>query len=130
MRVVLDTNILISALWKPDGLEAQVVRLAREGEILPCVSEALWAEYHDVLSRDKFLKLREAAGNLLFELALRVTYVHPKTRITVSKDDEDNRVLECAGEARAEYLITGNLRHFPGKWECTKIVNARAFLAL
>jgi putative PIN family toxin of toxin-antitoxin system len=129
MRVVLDTNILISALWTPGGLEANVVRLAREGKIVPCVSEALWAEYQDVLFRAKFAKFSDAAARLFVELGPRVARVRPSKRITWSTDDEDNRVLECLQEAHAEYLITGNLRHFPAEWEGAKIVNARTFLS-
>jgi putative PIN family toxin of toxin-antitoxin system len=126
MRVVLDTNILISALLKPDGLEAKTVGLALDRSLVPYVSTELWDEYREVLSRPKFANL--PCAKLLAELEPRVIRVQPSIRVTWSKDDEDNRVLECAQEARADYLVTGNLRHFPAEWHFTKIVNARAFL--
>lgn len=128
MRVVLDTNILISALWKPAGLEARVLKLACDGDIVACVSGALWEEYLEVLARPKFAKLADAALNLFASLGPRVVRVPSSSRITWSKDDEDNRVLECAQDACADHLITGNLRHFPETWEGTKVCNAKAFL--
>jgi putative PIN family toxin of toxin-antitoxin system len=130
MRVVLDTNILISALLKPAGFEAKTVGLALDGSIIPCVSAELWDEYQEVLSRKKFAKLSDGAVKLLAELEPRVVRVRPVSPVTWSKDEQDNRVLECAQEARADYLVTGNLRHFPKEWEGTQIVNARALLTI
>ena len=57
VRVVLDTNILVSACWKPEGLEAQVVDLAIAGKIIACVSAEILAEYRDVLSRRKLVSV-------------------------------------------------------------------------
>jgi putative PIN family toxin of toxin-antitoxin system len=128
MRVVLDTNILISALWKPDGLEAQTVSLVREGNIVAYVSTELWDEYREVLYREKFHRLSESAEKLLAALCPRVIRVVPSEKVAWSVDEGDNRILECAGEAQADYLITGNLRHFPVVWKDTRIINARAFL--
>jgi putative PIN family toxin of toxin-antitoxin system len=128
MRVVLDTNILVSALWKPGGLEAQVIALAREGKIVACVSEALWAEYLDVLSRRKFSKFAQAATDLITVLDSCARRIETAAKVAWSTDEDDNRVLECLQDGGAEYLITGNLRHFPSEWAGAKIVNARMFL--
>jgi len=54
----------------------------------------------------------------------------PKRTLSASPDEADNRFLECAEEAQADYLVTGNKRHFPTRWKNTKIVNAREFLEL
>jgi len=54
--------------------------------------------------------------------------VHPVHTVTASPDESDNRFLECAETIDAEFLITGNKRHFPKAWKGTKIVNAREFL--
>ena len=45
--------------------------------------------------------------------------------VTASIDDDDNRFLECAAAAGAEYLITGNLKHYPTTWNSCRVVNAR-----
>ena len=128
MRVVLDTNILISACWTPDGLESQTVQLALAGTITACVSPAVWAEYRDVLFRDKFASIRDRADELLAKLEARAVQVEPRETVSAATDEDDNRFLECAVAAGAAYLITGNLKHFPARWGSTQIVNARGFL--
>ena len=125
---MLDTNVLVSACWKSDGLEAQVVQMAIAGEVTACISEELLAEYRDVLARKKLAPVAERAMALLNALERAALSVQTHTRVTASLDDDDNRFLECAEAANAEYLITGNLRHYPPKWKQTEIVNARGFL--
>ncbi len=63
--------------------------------------------------------------NLLTGIAL---LVFPTTSATAASDPDDNCFLECAEAAAADYLITGNKRHFPMSWKKTKIVNTREFL--
>ena len=127
MLVVLDTNILVSACWTSDGLEAQVVDLAATGRITPCVSAEIRAEYREVLSRPK-LAAGGRALKLLAALEKTELCVETSHTVNISIDDDDNRFLECASAANAEYLITGNLRHYPENWGPTRIVNARSFL--
>ena len=130
MRVVLDTNILISACLKPGGLEARVAAMAIEGTLLACVTEEILAEYADVLRRGKFVAWRDAADALLRALTKRTLFVDGGAKLQVASDEDDNRFLECAAASRAAFLITGNLRHYPEKWEGTSVVNARRFLEL
>jgi len=54
--------------------------------------------------------------------------VTPHELVSESRDDFDNRFLECAEAADAHYRVTGNKRHFPKRWKSTHIVNAREFL--
>jgi predicted nucleic acid-binding protein len=56
--------------------------------------------------------------------------VTPVETLTVSRDEPDNRFLECAEAAKADFLITGNLRHFPKEWKGTRVVTARQFADL
>jgi putative PIN family toxin of toxin-antitoxin system len=132
VRVVLDTNILVSACWKPCGLEAQVADMAIAGQIMACVSPEVLAEYRDVLSRPKLAAIGDRAHQLLAALECIAALVEPTTPITESIDDDDNRFLECATAAAADYLITGNLRHYPAILTAPhgtiRIVNARTFL--
>jgi putative PIN family toxin of toxin-antitoxin system len=129
MRVVLDTNILVSACWKPGGLEAQVVELAIAGKITACVSADVMAEYRDVLSRPKLASVNGRALEMLAALERAAVTVETTAHVKASIDDDDNRFLECAEAAGAEYLITGNLRHYPELWGATRVVNARIFLS-
>lgn len=50
--------------------------------------------------------------------------VNPRREVTAARDPDDNRFLECAEAGRADYLVTGNKRHFPKKWRQTLVVNA------
>jgi len=130
MRVVLDTNILVSACWKPGGLESRIAHLAVTGKIIACVTSEILAEYHDVLSRPKLASLHLPAVELLAALERAAILVETETHVTASADDDDNRFLECAEAAKAEFLITGNLRHYPSEWGATRIINARTFISL
>ncbi|MDP9169526.1 MAG: putative toxin-antitoxin system toxin component, PIN family, partial [Acidobacteriota bacterium] len=125
MRVVLDTNVLISACLKPQGLEAQVVRMVLSGSASLFVTEAILEEYRDVFSRPKFAHF---PAQLLADLERLAGEVTPHEAVTAATDEDDNRFLECAQAAAADFLITGNLRHYPAEWAGTRIVNARRFL--
>jgi predicted nucleic acid-binding protein len=92
------------------------------------ISPAVLAEYEDVLHRP-YLKLSPARVKAALALIRRTSkLVIPSLTITWSKDVSDNRLLECAETAAADYLVTGNLKHFPTKWKTTKVVTAREFL--
>jgi putative PIN family toxin of toxin-antitoxin system len=127
MRVVLDTNVLLSACLKPAGLEAQVVADALSGKLQACVTQTILDEYADVLKRDKFKAVLARAEELLAAIEDRALKVEPTEILTAATDEDDNRFLECAAAAGADYLITGNLRHYPPSLGATQIVNARAF---
>ena len=126
MRVVLDTNVLISACWSPGGREAELVRMAVARELIWCVTEEVLAEYREVAARPKFASRRASFDHVLAALPA-AERVPPGARANAATDPDDNRLLECAAGARADWLITGNLRHFPSHWQGTRIGNARQF---
>jgi putative PIN family toxin of toxin-antitoxin system len=127
MRVVLDTNILISACWKPGGLEEQVIEVGLAGHFTMAASPALWAEYVEVLARPKFLKLKPRIDTLIARLEAKVLKTATHSKLTLASDPDDNIILECALDAGANYIITGNLKHYPLDWPVARIVNARQF---
>ncbi len=128
VRVVLDTNILISACLKPDGLEAQVVGMVRDGRLAMYATPEIRAEYRDVLLRKKFHLIRGAAEALLAEMEAHAVPCVASVPATAATDEDDNRFLECAGAIGAQYLVTGNLRHFPPSFGPTAVVNSRGLL--
>ena len=127
MRVVLDTNVLISACWSPGGLEGRLVTLVLEGQLTACVTEAVMAEYREVAQRPKFATRAVCFERTIAGLERIAAVAIPGEPTTVATDPDDNRLLECAGGAAARWLITGNLRHFPGEYRGTQVVNARQF---
>ncbi len=129
-RVALDTNVVVSALLKPHGLEDQILRLALAGRLLLCTSPAVLLEYHRVLVAPKF-KFRPAeVDTILKQVEGSSTLFHPFRALTVSNLEPDNRFYECAHAAEANFLITGNLKHFKKGYRTTAIVNARQLLDL
>ena len=129
-RVVLDTNVVVSALLKPQGREDQVLRLALAGRLLLCVSPQVLAEYARVLSSPKFKFQSEEVATALRQLEKAGSLFRPARILKISDDEPDNRFYECADAAQAALLVTGNLRHFKKDYQATRIVNARKLLDL
>jgi uncharacterized protein len=128
--LVIDTNVLVSANLNADGLEAVVVALVFNGKIRMYVSDPILAEYERVLLYPR-LKFKPAQIRKVMALLRdRSVLVTPAKAVTVCRHDPDNRFVECAEAAGAEFLVTGNKRHFPQHWKTTRVVNAREILAL
>ena len=123
--VVLDTNIVVSANLNDDGLEAFVVVLALNRRITWFVSEPILDEYERVLRYPRLKFLPPAITRFLARVRKESILVTPRRIITEAKHKPDNRFLECADEAQADFLVTGNTRHFPLRWRNTQIVNSR-----
>jgi uncharacterized protein len=129
IRVVLDTNILISALLNPQGPPAQVFLMAiLEADIQLCVSDEIFAEYAEVIARSRLKRSANEIDNTLRAIRLRSLWIKPISKTHASPDPDDNIFMECAESAAAHYLVTGNLKHFPSAWAGTRIVTARQFL--
>ena len=107
MRVVFDTNILVSALVFPGGrAEAALLRIVEERDQL-LVSRALLTELLDVLARKFARDTEELARVAVFIDSVSLT-VKPRRRIRVLRDEPDNRVLECAVAGKADVIVTGD----------------------
>lgn len=128
LRLVVDTNVIVSAALKPDGLQRTVLLLAITKPARLYVTGEIIAEYHDVLSRAE-LKIRKGLRQQLLQLIQNHAYpVKPSRPLQVTSDADDNKFLECADAARADYLVTGNQRHFPKFWKKTKVITSREFI--
>lgn len=95
------------------------------------MSEDIFDEYQQVLGRGKFKGLDQVkTRRLLLKIKKDAKFVNPSVSVDVIKrDPEDNKFLECALEAKADYLITGNIKHFSfKKFRSTFIVTPRDFL--
>lgn len=129
IRLVLDTNILVSALLSRQGIPAQVLLLAlSEPDIQLCLSGNVFAEYEDVLRRPLFRRTPEEVDTVLGAIRKASLWVKPTVVVHGCSDPDDDIFLECAQAADAHYLVTGNLKHFPESWGGTRIVSARKFL--
>jgi uncharacterized protein len=130
LRLVIDTNTVVSAALKPAGLQRTVLLLAITKPARLYVTEAIVAEYREVLARSE-LKIRKGLRQQLLDLVKNhAQFVKPSRTIRVAKDPDDDKFLECADAARADYLLTGNQRHFPKFWKKTKVITAREFISI
>ena len=130
LRLVLDTSIMVSAALKPDGLQRTVVLLAVTRPARLYISSDILAEYRAVLSRPK-LQIRPGPRERLLQVIRRgARSVVSAGRLQVTSDPGDNIFLECADAARADYLVTGNIRHFPRFWKRTKVITSREFISI
>ena len=128
MRVVIDTSTFIASFWK--GKSRTVVELWKKGEITLCASEAILKEYFYIIPR--FNRLNKEAGEMLslFRTRKNMKMVTPSKRLKVIKEDPaDNKFLECAIEAKAEYIISAD-RHLRNlkKQQGVRIVSSGSFL--
>ncbi|MGB6475326.1 MAG: putative toxin-antitoxin system toxin component, PIN family [Candidatus Sulfotelmatobacter sp.] len=130
LRLVIDTNVVVSAALTPDGMQRTVVLLAMTKPARWYVSDAIVAEYAAVLARPE-LKIRKGLRLQLRQLIENHTRVVTPSRLRqVTSDPTDNMFVECADAARADYLITGNQRHFSAFWKNTKIISSSQFLSV
>src|SRR4051794_25241846 len=128
IKLVVDTNVLVSANLSGDGLEALIVSLALNRKIRFYVSEPILEEYERVLRYPRLKFDIKEVGQFLTRLRRSCVLVRPVHTVSVSPDGSDNRFLECAEAANADFLVTGNKRHFPKRWQNTDVVNARELL--
>jgi len=130
LRLVIDTNVLISAALKPAGLQRAVLLLAITKPARLYVSRPILAEYRSVLVRPE-LRIRKGLRQQLLQLIKNHSYtVAPTRHLEITSDPDDNIFLECADAAGAGYFVTGNPRHFPRFWKKTKVVTSREFISL
>jgi putative PIN family toxin of toxin-antitoxin system len=116
-RVIIDTNILYAGLYSSTGASFQLLRLVRSGQVIPCVSVTLAMEYEAVLSarlEQLDLTQEQLTGFLGYFVALseriKIFYLwRPGLR-----DPGDDMVLETAVAARADFIVTHNIKDFAG----------------
>lgn len=112
MLVVIDTNILVSALWSRNGAPARVLSMIISGTLIPCYDYRILSEYREVLTRPKF-KFSNGEVNALLEWIAdngRSVIAQPSDMVFV--DEADKKFYEVAKFCEAK-LITGNIKHFP-----------------
>ena len=128
MKVVFDTNILVSALVFPGGrADAALRRIVEEQDQL-IISKAILAELLRVLG-SKFSRDSEELAHVAVFLSELALTVKPRRRLKVVKDEPDNRILECALTGRAEVIVTGDHSLLAlGEYKGVRIIRLREYL--
>lgn len=130
IKVVLDTNIYLSGLIFPDSMPEEVLNLGRNRRILIYISPFILFEIKNILVK-KFDCTEDYAKKLEDEILRFTIIVQPLAKINVIKDNkDDNRILECAVTAKANFLVSGDKKHILclKKIKNTEIVSAKDFL--
>jgi putative PIN family toxin of toxin-antitoxin system len=129
IKVVVDTNVYISAILF-GGNSEEIRKLAREGKIELLISENIIAEIAGVLKR-KFNWSDWQISEVIKDIKSITTLITPiLTLSAIKKDEPDNRVLECAIEGKAEYIISGDVHHLQPlkEYQGIKILSPAQFL--
>jgi putative PIN family toxin of toxin-antitoxin system len=113
VRIVLDTNVLLSALLSPQGAPAQVLMLALAGDLTLLFDERVLEEYREVLSRPRFAIPPAHAHEVLRQLEADGERVVAAPAELTPLDPDDRAFVEVALSGHADALVTGNARHFP-----------------
>lgn len=112
MLVVIDTNILVSALWSRNGAPARVVGLVLSGRLIPCYDYRIMLEYRQVLQRPKF-RFHPAEINALLDWFKQTGRSVVPAPVDIPFVDEADRKFYEVAKYCGAVLITGNLKHFP-----------------
>ena len=130
-KLILDTNIIVSALISNSFPTQILYELVLTKAVDTCLSDEIFAEYIEVLARDKFVKFlnfKSKADVVLNKLRETGRYYTPDRRIEILSDLSDNKFLEVAAASSADYLITGNNLDFTiTEFEYTRIVSPKEY---
>src|SRR5438132_632514 len=125
IRVVLDTNVIVSAYLNQEGMPFFILKLGLVRIVQMYASEPVLAEYRELLHRKSYPLNKRRATLLLQTIRAASVIVKPVGRLSETSDPDDNIFLECAQAAKAHYLITGNTGDFPLRWKYTDIITPR-----
>lgn len=136
MKVVIDTNVLISRALSDKGAPARIIEQWVDGAFELVISEDILAEYERVLGYERIRKhgvvTSAQISSLTFKIREAATFVKPDRALNVvSRDPDDNKFLECALFGGADYIVSGDAHLLSiGKYEGIQIVAPAAFLII
>lgn len=130
MKIVLDTNVVVSGLHQSQGNPAQALALALSGSIQVCHDERIFAECAEVLARPRFKFDPKSVREVLAKLDIDGLTTNASGFSDLDLPDADDEpFLAVALAASADFLVTGNLADYPpGKCRGCRIVSPAAFM--
>lgn len=131
MRIVLDTNVLVSGIITPSGPCGEINHAVVAGKVSLCADARTIGEYKDVLRRPRLHLAAIPTDALLAYIDRTAEYFLGASLPSPLPDRRAEPFLEVALAAHADYLVTGNIRHFPAPLRCgVRVVSPREFLGL
>ena len=113
MIVVIDTNVFVSGLINYKGIPGQIVNMLLAERFTLLFDNRILEEYEDVLNRKKLKLSRKIIDPIIDYIKSDGIFVIAEPIKLKFEDEDDKKFLEVAISGNAEYLITGNKRHFP-----------------
>ena len=125
MKIVVDTNVIVSALLNTNGPPAKILSLILNGNLNLLYDNRILFEYIEVLSRKEFGFKEDAISDLIDFIKHEGEYINANPSDTEFQDETDKKFYEVHKSGDAQYLITGNRKHFP---EDERIITPGEFL--
>lgn len=128
-KVVIDTNVLVSALLSSneDSATVRILAMVFASLVIPVLTDDIFREYGEVLRRRKFNFPEDSVSELLEEIKKRSILANPAVSDLEFPDDKDRPFLDALLSEDDAILVTGNLKHFP---QHEQIMTARSFIAM
>lgn len=127
MRIVVDTNVIISGVFF-GGAPAEVLKAIISNKVTACASKQIVEEYIEIVNEMISRKQGKLNNNILLTLIESLEMIKPKTHIEISRDRDDDKFIECAKDADALYIVSGDKDLLVIKqYENIKIITAKEF---
>jgi len=127
MKVLIDTNVLVSALMNFNANPGKILSLILNLKVKIVYDNRILFEYIDVISREKFGFDEEIISGLINFIKDEGTFANANSINIKFEDESDKKFYELFKTANVDYLVTGNKKHFPKE---KGIVSPREFLDL
>jgi uncharacterized protein len=129
--IAVDTNVLISALLGRSYPFLITRELILKKMVTNVISNSVFEEYGQVFSYNKFAKhekFKSTSVELINDIAIVSVKINPGTHFNILSDADDNKFLDLVYTANADFLITGNKKHFPfAKFKNTEIISPQEY---
>ena len=113
---VIDTNVVVSFLWKDNSVPGKIIKLIFKDKIVPILNEEIINEYYDVLTRNKFRFSQNKVERILSKIKSKGIFLERKQTLEEFIDSDHIVFYEIVMSARCTmdaYLVTGNMKHYP-----------------
>lgn len=127
MRIVVDTNVVISGVFF-GGAPAEILKAIVSNKVTACASKEIVGEYLEIV--DEMISRKQGKLNniILLTLIESLEIIEPRSHIEISRDPDDDKFIECAKDADALYIVSGDNDLLVIKqYENIKIVTAKEF---
>jgi putative PIN family toxin of toxin-antitoxin system len=127
MKIVLDTNIIVSAFINPKGTPGEIISLILAKKITICYDNKIFSEYMEILKNSKFNFDNILVDEFLNFIKENGEYIIAVPQKIKFSDEDDKMFYDVYKSSDAYYIITGNKKHFPKE---KNIITPREYIEL